>query len=142
MRSQTLLLCAAAAAATFATASLAASPVETVVLEPIASSVKGTATVGVAGTGTTARARFALTGVRPGALVRAVVQAGSCKRPSASLAAAGAARATAAGKARWSARVSIAGRLVSWIAIADGDHVVTVISDGHAAACAAIPGMS
>jgi hypothetical protein len=119
-----------------------AAPVETVVLEPIASSVKGTATVGVAATGTAARARFALTGIRPGVLVRAVVLAGTCKRPSASFAAAGAARATADGRARWSARVAIAGSPVSWTTIADGNQVVTVISGGRTAACAAIPGMS
>jgi hypothetical protein len=129
-------------AATLATASPAAAPVETVVLKPIASTVKGTATVGVAATGTAARARFALTGLRPGVLVRAVVQAGTCERPSASFAAAGTARATADGKARSSARVAIAGRPVSWSTISDGGHVVSVITEGRAVACGPIPGMS
>jgi hypothetical protein len=81
--------------------------------------------------------RFSLHGLKPGSSVRAVVNAGTCRRPGASFLGAGGAQSGSTARAAWRANVRLA-----WSTAADGSHVVRVIVDGRAVACGAIPGMS
>jgi hypothetical protein len=109
----------------------AANPTETVQLGTL-----GTVTAGQHGSGTLAR--FSLHDLTPGSRVRAVMNAGTCRQPGASVVAAGSARAGAAGRARWSATVPVAWRIVG-----DGAHVFRVVgANGKTLACGVVPGMS
>ena len=128
------LLCAGVLAA----AASAAVSYERVVFK--SSSVTGSAVIDPAASGT--RVTFDLRGLKPHAAVRAVMQAGNCKRHGASFASVGSARAGANGKAKWSARVKIAGDSVPWSTINDHGHVLSLIVNGRAVACAPVPGMS
>jgi hypothetical protein len=109
----------------------AAAPTETVRLGAL-----GTLTTGQQGSGTLAR--FSLHDLRPGSRVRAVMNAGTCRRPGASVVAAGTARVGADGRARWSAKVPVA-----WSIVGDGGHVFRVVgANGKTLACGVVPGMS
>jgi Cu/Zn superoxide dismutase len=109
----------------------AANPTETVQLGKL-----GTVTAGQQGSGTLAR--FSLHGLPAGTRARAVLNAGTCKRPSASFAGAGSARVDPRGRAVWKAKVPVA-----WSIVADGGHVFRVVgANGKPLACGVVPGMS
>ena len=132
---------APAVALAFVGAGTAVSPTERVVLKPLAGAhVSAAAVVGEAGSGT--RVAWTVTGARPHARLRAILNAGSCARHSASFATAGARGADDRGRARWVSRLRFHGADVSWSSVSDGSHVLVLIVDGKAAACGAIPGMS
>ncbi|HEY6960854.1 MAG TPA: hypothetical protein VI408_03090 [Gaiellaceae bacterium] len=130
---------AAAAALVAATTGVAATPTERVILASGAH-LSASAVVGSAGTGT--RVAFTVSGARPHAELRAILNAGTCRRRSASFAAAGSARADSRGHAAWATRLRFHGGDVRWATVSDGAHVLVLIVNGKAAACAAIPGMS
>jgi Cu/Zn superoxide dismutase len=121
-------------------AALAVNPTETVPLKAAGSPVRGTVTAGAAGKGT--RVVFKLRGLPANAAVRAVFQAGTCARPSASFAAAGSALADAKGVASWTGTIRFHGTPVSWKTAADGGHLIAVVVGGKVVACGVIPGMS
>jgi hypothetical protein len=121
-------------------AALAVNPTETVLLKAAGSPVKGTVTAGAAGKGT--RVAFKLRGLSANATVRAVFQAGTCARPSASFAAAGAAVADAKGLASWTGTIRFHSAPVSWKTAADGGHLIAVVVGAKVVACGVIPGMS
>jgi hypothetical protein len=73
--------------------------------------------------------------------VRAVMQAGNCKKHGASFATVGSARANANGVARWSASVLFRTEPVAWDVIADGAHVFRIVGGARALACGVVPGM-
>jgi hypothetical protein len=131
----------AAAALVIAAAAPAANPTEGVRLEAVAKSgVTGHADAGARGSGTFVV--FRIRGLAPNAKVRAIMQAGDCKKNGASFATAGSATAHANGFAKWSARVLFRTEQVSWDVIADGDHVFQIVAGPRAVACGRIPGMS
>ena len=124
-----------------AAATLAVAPTEGVPLTALGGSgVTGKATAGAQLAGT--RVVFRVRGISPNAAVRAIFQAGTCAKRSASFAAVGSVHADAGGQAKWSARVLFHGTPVSWQTAADGGHVLVVIAAGKAVACGVIPGMS
>jgi hypothetical protein len=119
----------------------AVNPTEGVALKAVAESgVAGKATAGARGAGT--RVVFSIRGLAPGAKARAIMQAGTCKRSSASFAPVGSAAANASGTAQWSANVRFHGEPVGWATIADGAHVFQILAGGRVVACGVIPGMS
>jgi hypothetical protein len=121
-------------------AAVAVSPTERMVLTPIAGAhVTAAAVAGAAASGT--RTAFTVSGVRPHARLRAILNAGTCKARSASFATAGSARAGAGGRASWTARLRFHGTDVAWSSVSDGSHVLVLLVDGKPAACGAIPGM-
>lgn len=127
--------------ATLALDGTAASPTERVILAPIAGApVRASAVVGAAGSGT--RVVFAASGAKPGAQVRAILNAGTCKARSASFATAGGTRADRRGHASWTSRLRFHGTDVRWSTVSDGAHVLVLVVSGKPAACGAIPGMS
>jgi hypothetical protein len=131
----------ALAAATIASAATAANPTETIRLKPMSGArVTGTATMGAHGSGT--RAALVVRGLGARASARALVHAGTCSRPSASFASAGSATAGAHGVARWTGSVRFRAQPVAWTTIADGAHVLAIVSGQGVVACGAIPGMS
>jgi hypothetical protein len=131
---------AAVACAAVAAAALAVNPTEGVRLSAVGGSkVTGLATAGALGKGT--HVVFVVRGLRPGAKVRAAMQAGTCRKPSASFATAGGASADAKGVARWSAAVLFRGQPVAWSTIADGAHHFSIVG-ASALACGVVPGMS
>ncbi|HZQ88544.1 MAG TPA: hypothetical protein VFA42_00900 [Gaiellaceae bacterium] len=118
-----------------------ANPTERVELRPLAASpVRATAVVGSDGRGT--RAILDISKAPPHARVRAVLNAGTCRKRSASLAAAGSARSDGAGRAHWTARILVRNSAVDWNAVADGGHILVLVINGKAAACGSIPGTS
>lgn len=119
----------------------AATPTERVRLQPLgASPERATAVVGPHGRGT--RVTVDVSKAPPHALVRAVLNAGTCRKRSTSFASAGSARSDGAGRARWNGPILFHYGQVDWDTIARGDHVLVLIIDGKTAACGAIPGMS
>lgn len=119
----------------------AASPTERVVLKPfLGANVTAAAVVGAAGSGT--RVAFTVSGTRPYAQLRALLNAGTCKTRSASFATAGGTRADTHGHAVWTTRLRFHGTDVRWSTVSDGAHVLVLIVDGRTTACGPIPGMS
>jgi hypothetical protein len=124
-----------------AVAAIAANPTETIKLKPVGGAgVSGTATMGARGSGT--HAVLALRGLAANGSVRALLHAGTCRRPSASFASIGSASANAGGVARWSSTIRFRMEPVSWTTVADGAHVVAIVSGAKVVACGVIPGMS
>ncbi len=122
-------------------AASAATPTEGVILAPLApSSIKAKAVIGQAGGGT--RVSFTISGAPRRAPVRAVMNAGTCAKRSASFATAGSATTDAHGRAGWRASILFRNAPVEWPAVGDGSHVLVLVVRGEAVACGAIPGMS
>ena len=142
MRRHVLLAALAAVILTpVALAAGTATPTERIRLEPLAASpARATAVVGRHGRGS--RVTVEVSKAPRHALVRAVLNAGTCHTRSASFASAGSARSDGAGRARWTAPILFHNSPLDWDTIADGDHVLVLIINGKAAACGAIPGMS
>lgn len=121
-------------------AASAVNPYVHVKLRPTAGSgVSGSALVAAKSDGT--RVTVTLYGLAPKAAVRAFLHAGTCARPSASFAAIVSARATATGSASATGAILFHGAPVSFIGVADGEHIVTVVAGSRVAACGAIPVM-
>jgi len=128
-------------AAIVAAGASAANPTETVRFTPVANSgVTGSATLGANGAGTRVSVRLA--GLAPNASARVLLRTGAWPRVSASFASAVTVKADANGRARAASAVRFRNEPVSWTIVADGDHVLTVVSGGRVVAYAAIPGMS
>jgi hypothetical protein len=122
-------------------AAIAANPTETIKLEPVGgAAVRGTATLGARGSGT--HAVLAIRGLAANGTVRALLHAGTCRRPSASFASIGSASANAGGVARWGSAIRFRTDPVSWTSVADGAHVVAIVSGAKVVACGVIPGMN
>ena len=135
------LLAATVVAAGVAAAAPAVNPTETVRFTQVANSgVTGSATLGANGGGTRVSVRLA--GLAPGASARVLLRTGPWPRLSASFASAVTVKADANGRARASSAVRFRNEPVSWTIVADGDHVLTVVSGGRVVAYALIPGMS
>jgi hypothetical protein len=135
------LIGAVLVALALAAGAAAANPIEGVILKPVATSgVTGKADAGARGVGTFVR--FKVRGLAPNATVRALMQAGTCKKYGASFATAGAATANANGVASWSAKVLFRTEPVSWDVIADGAHIFRIVGGGRTLACGVVPGMS
>lgn len=130
----------AVAFAVVASVAFGANPTEGVRLTAVGGSkVSGLATAGARGKGT--QVSFVVRGLQPGTKVHAVMQAGTCAKPSASFATAGSATADANGVARWSAGVRFHGQPVGWSTIADGAHHFSIVG-ARRLACGAVPGMN
>ena len=142
MKRHALLAAAAAALVTpVALAGGTANPTERVQLQPLAASpVRATAVVGRHGRGT--QVAVDVSKAPPHARVRAVLNAGTCFKRSASFADAGSARNNGDGRAHWTARILFHNGPVGWDTVADGGHILVLIINGKAAACGSIPGMS
>lgn len=145
----TLAAVAAVAAALAAATALAGAgaaaadtiPTERVLLRPLAQSgVSGSAVVGARGEGT--RVVLALRGLEAGAKVRALLLAGTCRKPSASFAEIAAGKATAAGRYAVTGSVRYRGEPVGITTTMDGGHLVMIVAGGKQVACGVIPGMS
>lgn len=109
-------------------------------LRPTAgSAVSGSALVAAKNDGT--RVTLTLYGLAPKTTVRALLHAGTCARPSASFTAIASARATAMGTANATGTALFHGAPVSFIGVADGEHIVTVVAGSRVAACGVIPAM-
>jgi hypothetical protein len=116
---------------------------ETIRLAPRgASGVSGTATVSSPGDRAAARVVVHVRGLRAGAAVRVVLDAGSCTRPGASVTKVLSARAGAAGTLTAAGRVRYRGAPVTFSAIADGAHAFSVVAGGRVVACGVLPGIS
>ena len=123
-------------AVALAALTLAAAPTEGVPL-----GAHGKAVVGQRGAGT--YATFTVEGLKPGATVHAILQSGTCKRPSASVASVGSARIGADGRAAWGAFARFRREHVAWSTVSDGGHVIVLLVGGRGrVGCGAIPGMS
>ncbi len=136
-----LLVIAFLAAAGMASAALAAAPTETIRLhsQP-GSTVAGSATVGASGAGTLVI--LDVHGLPPSSGVRALLHAGTCTHFGASFAAIVIATANAEGAVHTRGHVLFHGLPVDDSTIADGGHVITVVSGSRVVACGVIPGMS
>ncbi len=122
-------------------AASATNPTERVLFKPVAKAgVTGSATVGANGVGT--KVSVQLTGLAPNATANVLLRVGRYPKLSASFAKAVSARADARGTARASSAIRFRGEPVSFGIVADGDHVLTVVSGGKVVAYAEIPGMS
>jgi len=136
-----LLVIVFLAAAGMASAALAAAPTETIRLHSRpGSTVAGSATVGARGAGTLVL--LDVHGLASGSSVRALLHAGTCAHFGASFAAIVTATANAKGAVHTRGRVLFHGLPVDYSAIADGGHVITVVSGSCVVACGVIPGMS
>ena len=141
MRKRLLVIVFLAAAGMAASAALAAAPTETIRLHSRpGSTVAGSATVGSSGAGTLVL--LDLHGLAPGSGVRSLLHAGTCAHFGASFAAIVTATANAKGAVRTRGHVSFHGMPVDYSTIADGGHVITVVSRSRVVACGVIPGMS
>jgi hypothetical protein len=100
--------------------------------------VSASAVIHKKGAGT--QVRIAIRGLEPRGSVRAIVRAGTCARPSASFASAGAGKAANDGTAHLKAAVLFHGsQPVAWSTVAGGNHTIALIAEGRMAACGAIP---
>ena len=127
-------------AASVATAAFAAAPTETIRLHARpGSTVTGSATVGASTRGTLVL--LDLHGLVPASGVRALLHAGTCAHFGASFAAIVTATANAKGALRIRGHVLFHGLPVDYSTIADGGHVITVVSGSRVVACGVIPGM-
>ena len=135
-----LLVIVFLAAAGMTSAALAAAP-ETIRLHARpGSTVAGSATVGASGPGTLVL--LDLHGLAPGSGVRSLLHAGTCAHFGASFAAIVTATANAKGTVHTRGHVLFHGLRVDYSTIADGGHVITVVSGSRVVACGVIPGMS
>jgi opacity protein-like surface antigen len=146
MRTRLSLLAAAGVALlVLAAAAAAAGPappplVEGVIFKPVAKSgVQGTGRVTQNGIGTGVVVR--LSGLKPHATARVLLQTGRYPKLSASFAKAVNLKADAGGRARGSSAIRFRNEPVAFWIVADGDHVLTVISGGKVVAIAEIPGL-
>jgi hypothetical protein len=136
-----LLVIVFVAAASVAGAAFAATPTETIRLQArLGSTVTGSATVGASRPGT--RVLLDLHGLASGSGVRVLLHAGTCARFGASFAAIATTTANANGAVRTRGHVRFHGMPVDYSTIADGAHVITVVSGSRVVACGVIPGMS
>jgi hypothetical protein len=136
MRRYVLIAFLVAAATTSAAA--AADPTDTVRLRPLAhSTVGGTAILAARGAGTSIVLR--LHGLAPGASVRWLLHAGTCRRPSASVAIVGTGTADRVGRLARAGSVRFRGEPLRMAIVADGDHLLTIVENGRVVACGAIP---
>jgi hypothetical protein len=136
-----LLLIALVLAASVATPAFAAAPTETIRLHARpGSTVTGSATVGASGRGTLVL--LDLHGLAPAGGVRALLHAGTCAHSGAGFAAIVTATANAQGAVRTRGHVLFHRLPVDYGTIADGGHVITIVSGSRVVACGVIPGMS
>ena len=136
-----LLVIVFLAAAGMTSAALAAAPTETIRLHARpGSTVAGSATVGASGPGTLVL--LDLHGLAPGSGVRSLLHAGTCAHFGASFAAIVTATANAKGAVHSRGHVRFHGLPVDYSTIADGSHVITIVSGSRVVACGVIPGMS
>jgi hypothetical protein len=123
------------------TALLAAAVAAAAVTAPLApvarSGVAGTAVVTQAFSGT--NIVLSLRGLAPRASIRALLDAGTCARPGASVAPIVEARATRAGALRVTGRAFFRSRPVAYETVADGGHVIRIVAGGRTVACGAVP---
>ena len=103
------------------------------------SGVSGSAVVAAKSDGT--RVTLTLYNLAPKAVVRAFLHAGTCAKPSASLATIVSTKATAAGGVSTAAQLVLGGKPVSYFDIADGDHLITISAGSRVVACGAVPAM-
>ena len=135
-----LLPAAAVAALALVPPAAAVNPYVHVKLRPAAGSgVSGSALVAAKNDGT--RVTVTLYGLAPKLAVRALLHAGTCAQPSASVATIVSATASAAGSASATGTILFHGAPVSFIGVADGEHVVTIVAGSRVAACGVIPAM-
>ncbi len=142
MRIRIALLAAAALAGIAVAAAGAAAPplAEGVTFKPVAkSSVAGTGIVTANGVGTAVTVR--LTGLKPNSTARVLLRTGRYPQLSASFAQAVNVKADARGRARASSAIRFRNEPVAFHIVADGQHVLTVISQGRVVAVAEIPGL-
>ena len=136
-----LLVIAFVLAASESTAAFAAAPTETNRLHARpGSTVTGSATVGASGRGTLVL--LDLHGLASASGVRALLHAGTCAHFGASFAAIVTATANAQGAVHSRGHVRFHGLPVDYSTIADGSHVITIVSGSRVVACGVIPGMS
>ena len=129
------------AAAGMASAALAAAPTETIPLHARpGSTVAGSTTVGAGPAGTLVL--LDLHGLAPRSGVRALLHAGTCAHFGASFAATVTATANPKGAVHTRGHVLFHGLSVDYSTIADGGHVITVVSGSRVVACGVVPGMS
>jgi hypothetical protein len=136
-----LLFTVLVAAGALANAALAAAPTETIRLHPQhGAMVTGSATIGASGAGTAVS--LDLRGLTPGSSVRALLHAGTCAHFGAIFAGITTATANATGLIHARGRILFLEMSVDYGAIADGAHVITIVSGSRVVACGVIPGMS
>jgi hypothetical protein len=121
-------------------AAVAAAPTATIQLHALpGSTAMGSATVGASGKGTPVL--LDPHGVAPGSSVRAHAF-GNCTHFGASFGGIATARANSQRAVRTRRRALFHGMPVDYSTIADGGHVITVVSRSRVVACGVIPGMS
>jgi hypothetical protein len=136
-----LLIIAFVLATSVATAAFAAAPTETIRLHARpGSTVRGSATEGASSAGKLVL--LDLHGLAPVSGARALLHAGTCRHFGASFAAIVTAKANAKGSVRTRGHLLFHGLPVDYGSIADGGHVITVVSGSRVVACGVIPGMS
>jgi hypothetical protein len=97
----------------------------------------GTAIVHASGSGTAVT--LDLRGLPPRRRVVALLHAGTCTRPSASVAEILTATAGASGRLLARGRIRFHGAPVSFSTVTDGPHEITIVSGASVVACGAIP---
>ena len=103
------------------------------------SGVTGSAVVAAKSDGT--RVTLTLYGLAPKSAVRALLNAGTCAKPSASFTLIVSAKATAAGGVSSAAQLALGGKQVSFFDVADGEHVIRITAGSQVVACGAVPAM-